>query len=258
MYPVAQEGGLVGTRDTLGFLLLQARRPNDCVRDEERDAFAAQLRIDPTQIQQVDILADPLDTARLADSDAVLVGGAGEFGVVDPTPPVEQMIRFLVETTEIGHPIFASCFGFQALVVGLGGEVREDEPNAEVGTYDLETTEAAKQDPVFSVLPETFKAQLGHKDRAFRMPSDVSMFAHSYRCPYQAMRVDGTPVYATQFHPELTWKDNRLRFERYMAQYGRLFGKEEAQRKLDAHEPSPEANSLLSRFVDEVLLGGQP
>ena len=248
----------MGTRDTLRFMLLQARRPEDCVRDEERDAFAAQLNVRPSQIDQVDILSEHLDPGKLSSVDAVLVGGAGEFGVVDPAPPVESMIRFLVETTERGHPIFASCFGFQALVVGLGGEVIEDEENAEVGTYDLAASKDAESDPVFRILPPNFKAQLGHKDRASRMPADVTVFAESARCPYQAMRVDGTKVYATQFHPELTWRDNRLRFERYMPQYGRLFGEEEAQRKLDAHEPSPEANSLLSQFVDSVLLGRTP
>ena len=248
-------GGTVGSRGTLGFLLLQARRPDDVVRGEERYAFAAQLGVDIDQIQPVDILTEALDIERIQDSDAVLVGGAGEFGVVDPEPPVMEMIRFLTETTEKGHPIFASCFGFQALVVGLGGVVQEDEPNAEVGTYDLRTTTAAELDPVFSVLPTHFKAQLGHKDRAQQMPTCVTNMALSDRCPHQALRVNGAPVYATQFHPELTWQDNRLRFERYMPQYGRLFGQEEAQRKLDSHVPSPEANQLLARFVDTVLLG---
>ena len=40
-----------------------------------------------------------------------------------------------------------------------------------------------------------------------------------------------------------------------MKQYVRLFGEVEAQRKLDSHKPSPEANMLLAQFVDTVLLG---
>jgi GMP synthase (glutamine-hydrolysing) len=244
-------------RESLGFLLLQARRSEDPVRTEERDAFAAQLGVEGSQIAQVDILQDQLDLAQLQDADAVLVGGAGEFGVVNPSPMITNMINFLVGATEQGHPVFASCFGFQALVVGLGGEVQEDEPNAEVGTYTLESTEAAASDDVFSVLPRRFLAQLGHKDRAVSMPSDAVVLARSERCPFQAMKIQGTSTYATQFHPELTWKDNRLRFQRYMEQYGRLFGEEEAQRKLDEHQPSPEANSLLSRFIDFTLLDPQ-
>ena len=92
-------------------------------------------------------------------------------------------------------------------------------------------------------------------DRAARLPSAVEHLAGSDRAPFQALRVKGHPVYATQFHPELTWLDNRGRFLRYMDTYGRLFGQERAQQQLDGHEPSPEANALLRRFVDVVVLG---
>jgi GMP synthase (glutamine-hydrolysing) len=245
-------------RANLGFLLLQVRAPKDPVRDEERDAFAARLGVDSSQIKQIDILNDPLDIGMLADSDAVLVGGAGEFGVLDGQPAIDRMVSFLVGTVERSHPIFASCFGFQALVLGLGGEVVCDEDRAEVGTFVLTAAEAAGSDPVFCALPNQFNAQLGHKDRATRLPQGATLLASSSLCPIQAMHIEGTPVYATQFHPELTWTENRRRFERYMDQYGRLFGEEEAQRRLRGHQPSPEANLLLSRFVDAVLLGDAP
>jgi GMP synthase (glutamine-hydrolysing) len=117
-------------------------------------------------------------------------------------------------------------------------------------------TEPAKTDPVFGGLPAQFLAQLGHKDRASKMPEGITNLVSSEACPFQAMRVGDGPVYATQFHPELTWTDNRLRFERYMDHYGRLFGEEEAQRRLDGHRPSPEANALLDRFIGHVFEGG--
>ena len=242
-------------RDRLRFLLLQARNPNDRVRDEERDAFADRLGVGANQIRQVDILNDRLDLSLANEADAILVGGAGEYGVVGPTPAIQGMIDFLVGAVESDRAIFASCFGFQALVVGLGGEVIEDEDHAEVGTYRLRTTAEANNDPVFGQLPDVFNAQLGHKDRALTMPKGVTVLAGSALCPFQAMHVPNTRVYATQFHPELTWLDNRRRFERYMEQYGRLFGHDEAQRRLDSHEPGPEANTLLGRFVDHCLLG---
>jgi GMP synthase (glutamine-hydrolysing) len=218
-------------------------------------AFAQRLQIDIEDVQQFDILADELDPAILQDVDALLVGGAGEFSVVDPVEPVQRFISFLSRVAEDGPPLFASCFGFQALVVGLGGEVIPDEPNAEVGTYRLKRTQRGAADPLFSSLPDSFLAQLGHKDRAAALPTGLDCLAESQLAPFQALRVQGRPVYATQFHPELTYLDNRLRFERYMDEYGRLFGKEEAQRKLDAHEPSPEANELLSMFAKRFVFG---
>lgn len=244
-------------KQRLRFLLLQARNPDDRVRNEERDAFADRLGVSADQVAQVDILRHELHDGLLDGVDAVLVGGAGEYGVVNPRPAVSTMIEFLAEAAESGMPMFASCFGFQALVVGFGGEVIEDEANAEVGTYELTTSAAARTDPVFCALPERFNAQLGHKDRATRMPSNVVNLASSAACPFQALHIPGTAVYATQFHPELRWTDNRTRFLRYMDQYGRLFGQEEAQRRLDSHRPGPEANTLLSRFVETCLLGGE-
>ncbi len=243
--------------DNLRFLLLQARRPEDRVRNEERRAFAARLDVHDDQVVQADIFRDDISPARLQDVDALLVGGAGEYSVLDDEDGVKACIKLLTHAAERGFPTFGSCFGFQALVLGLGGTVIEDEPNAEVGTYELQRLKAAESDPLFEELPEHFLAQLGHKDRADRMPSGVVSLARSERAPHQALVIPGAPVYATQFHPELTWKDNRQRFERYMDHYGKLFGEEEAQRRLDAHEPSPHANRLLKRFR-EIFLDGIP
>ncbi len=242
-------------RNELRFILLQARRASDPVREEERDSFAAQLGVRPEQVECLDIFQDAMDIQRVLDADALLVGGAGEYGVLDSEPQIAELVQFLVQVTERGHPMFASCFGFQALVIGLGGTVVQDEANAEVGTYKLRRLAPALTDSIFSSLPAEFNAQLGHKDRAKTLPKGVDLMAESDLCPYQAMRVTGTAVFATQFHPELTGTDNRTRFGRYMKQYGKPFGQEEAQRKLDSHQPSPEANGLLARFVDTILLG---
>lgn len=250
------EGGAVS--DQLRFLLLQARNPDDRVREEERQAFALRLEVAEDQILQADIFRDEISPQRLQDVDGLLVGGAGEYSVLDDDDGVRACIKLLTHAAEHGFPTFGSCFGFQALVVGLGGEVVEDEGSAEVGTYTLERTPAAAADPLFSTLPSRFLAQLGHKDRASRMPDGVVTLASSERAPHQALVVPGSPVYATQFHPELTWLDNRQRFRRYMDHYGKLFGQAEAQRRLDAHEPSPEANSLLRRFRETFMDGTTP
>jgi GMP synthase (glutamine-hydrolysing) len=244
--------------DQLRFLLLQARNPDDRVRDEERHAFAQRLEVADEQIIQADIFRDEVSPQRLQDVDALLVGGAGEYSVLDDDDGIRACISLLTHAAEHGFPTFGSCFGFQALVVGLGGEVVLDEERAEVGTYPLDRTPAAADDPLFSSLPPQFLAQLGHKDRATRMPDGVVNLARSDRAPHQALVVPGSPVYATQFHPELTWMDNRQRFERYMDHYGKLFGAVEAQRLLDAHKPSPEANTLLRRFRGAFLDGGAP
>ncbi len=242
-------------REDLRFVLLQAREPDDGAREEEFLAFTQRLQVGPEQIRPVDILTEPLGDATIDGADAILVGGSGEYSVLDDDPRIRRFADFLAEQTEDDVPIFASCFGFQALALGLGGEVIHDEDHAEVGTYELELTDDGARDPLFRTLPGQFLAQLGHKDRVFRPPEGVVCLARSPWSPFQAFRIPDKPIYATQFHPELTWVDNKVRFKGYMDQYGTLFGREAALSKLYGHRPSPEANELPARFVEQFVLG---
>jgi GMP synthase (glutamine-hydrolysing) len=207
----------------------------------------------PAQIHCVDLLQTVLTPGLLEGRDALLVGGSGDYSVLDPLPSIKRFIDFLGEVSALGFPTFASCFGFQALALALGGEVVSDPDRAEVGSYRLQLTAAGEQDPLFQTLPQRFIAQLGHKDHVTSLPSGVEHLAGSARSPYQALRVSGKPIYATQFHPELTWRDNRQRYLRYMSVYGALFGEAEAQERLESHVPGPEANTLLASFAQMVL-----
>jgi len=240
--------------DDLRFVLLQARNETDPARRDEFHSFLARLDVRAEQVRQVDILSERLDDATMRDADVLLVGGSGEYSVLDDHPPIRRFNDYLGEISRSGIPVFASCFGFQALALALGGEVIADDENAEVGTYDLRLTEAGAQDELFAAFPQQFKAQLGHKDRVARLPDGVQSLAESDLCPTQAFRLPGLPVYATQFHAELDWRANKQRFRGYMDTYGKLFGEEEAIRKLLGHEPSPEANALIRRFVERFAL----
>jgi GMP synthase (glutamine-hydrolysing) len=238
--------------------LLQARSEADPARGHEHACFAARLGVSPDQIRCVSIFQDTLSQVDLSATHAILVGGAGQYSVLDELDSVRQFVAYIAwlassDTTE-SMPMFASCFGFQALVMGLGGEVIADEPNAEVGTYTLELKEEGALDRLFGTLPPRFRAQLGHKDRASRLPADLVDLAGSDRAPYQAVRVKDRPQFATQFHPELTAADNRHRFLRYMKEYGRLFGEAAATERLNSHMPSPEVNALMEHFVTSWVL----
>ncbi|MCB9778076.1 MAG: type 1 glutamine amidotransferase [Alphaproteobacteria bacterium] len=244
------------TPETLHYVLLQARNPGDGAGEDEHRAFAEQLRVPADRVERVDVLHTTLDAGLWDRADVVLVGGSGEYSVLDDHPAIRAFVDFVAATGAEGPPMFASCFGFQALVLGLGGEVIRDPAHAEVGSYDLRPTPAGRRDALFGALPDPFVAQLGHQDRATRLPDGLQNLAESVRCPYQAVSMAGRRVYATQFHPELTWSDNKARFARYFDHYGKLFGKEEAVRRLEGHRPGPQANALMRRFVEEIVLAG--
>ena len=240
--------------DDLLFVLLQARNRTDPAREDEFRCFLARLGARAEQVRQVDILTERLDDSMMRDADVLLVGGSGEYSVLDDHPPIRRFGSYLAEFSSSGVPVFASCFGFQALALALGGEVIHDDDHAEVGTYELRLTEAGAEDELFGSFPRQFKAQLGHKDRVARLPDGMQSLAESELCPTQAFRLPGLPVYATQFHAELDWRANKERFRGYMDTYGRLFGEREAIRKLLGHTPSPEANDLVRRFVEHFAL----
>lgn len=232
------------------FRLLQARVPGDPVRVEERQSFADRLGVSVDDVLPYDLLTGETHIDEVVRGvDAVLVGGSGHYSIYDDEPWLHPFIDTLGALAAADFPTFASCFGFQALVVALGGEVVKDEANAEVGTFELALASDAAADPLFGSLPARFPAQLGHKDRAVRMPATVDILASSARCPYQALRASPN-VYATQFHPELTGPENRLRFSRYFDEYAKAFGREEAQHLLDSFRPSPAADGLLAGFLE--------
>lgn len=238
-------------RSDLSFCLLQIRNLNDTVREDEVNCFVRRLEVDPSQVHALDVLHDPMDASIYDRFDAVLVGGSGEYSVLDDVPPIRALLDFLGETATIGFPVFASCFGFQALSVALGGEVVHDADRAEVGTYDIGLTSHGSEDQLFGHLSERFWAQQGHKDHVTRLPSSARHLAGSERSPFQAARFGDAPVWATQFHPELTEDDNRRRVLRYRERYA-----SELDAVLDILRPSHETHGLLARFAD--LLAGQP
>ena len=168
-------------------------------------------------------------------------------------PGYHRVLELLADVVSIGHPTFASCFGFQLLVTALGGRIRYDPATMEVGTYTLTLSEAGRSDELFGYLPDRFSAQLGHKDKAEIPPPDATNLASSDSARYQALRVPGKPIWATQFHPELTGQENLERFHRYLDGYAAQLSPVEMQQALDRFSDSPETAELIPRFLELVF-----
>jgi GMP synthase (glutamine-hydrolysing) len=239
---------------TIKILLLQARHADDAARLEERSSFAMMAGVDETQVIPFDLLAGTPTLADVGRYDALMVGGSGDYYVSKGNlPNFQAVLTLLADVVAVGQPTFASCFGFQLLVQALGGEIVYDADHAEVGTYDLTLTENGRSDDLFHFLPDTFRAQLGRKDRALRLPEGVLHLASSQFAPFQALRVPGQPIWAAQFHPELTKTTNLARFQRYMAGYASIMDEAEVAKTLARFDESPEANQLIGRFMQLVF-----
>jgi len=235
-------------------LLFQARDPEDRMREQEHRCFVERTALPADCIGTHDLLEGPPTLRELRRFDALMVGGSGDFYVSKgDLPGSSRLFDLLLEVVETGHPTFASCFGYQCLIEALGGKVVHDPGRTEVGTYRLTLTTEGRQDELFGCLPESFQAQMGHKDRASRQPGVIPNLARSELCPYQALRIPGKPVWATQFHPELDRVTNQERFEHYLDGYAAHMSETERREALSRFEESPEASSLLACFIDLVF-----
>jgi len=222
----------------------------------EVDCFADTMGLDSDLLVPHNLTDGPPATEEAARFDAVLVGGAGEFSVSKGNlPQQEGYLELLHELVSRGRPMFASCFGFHGLVAALGGEVINDPERMEVGSYELRLTDNAAGDELFGKLPPRFHAQLGHTDRAARLPDGLPNLGASELVPYQALRVPQAPIWATQFHPELDYRTSLARFDYYLecqAALGhQVDGEAEAFR--ERLRESQEASSLLRAFYELVL-----
>jgi len=234
------------------FLLMQARNPGDPGRAHEQQCFEETLGVPAGSIRSWDLLSGTPQPEDLEQADMLLVGGSGDYSVLDDLPFVTGFIDFLGDVLIPSKiPTFASCFGFQALVLAAGGELVRDPERAEVGTFPISVSEAGRADALLGSLFPSFKAQLGHKDRVETMPSGLTSLAASERAPCQALHVEGSYIYGTQFHPELSREANIYRFNLYRERY-KGSAADSSSEVSDSLEPTPHASALLPRWVELV------
>ncbi len=202
------------------FLLLQARNADDPMLAHEVSCFREAMGLHDTELRVLNVV-DRLPTrAELQACSGVLMGGSGDYSVLDADPWIPALVSWVRhELILTGKATFASCFGFQIIVLAIGGTMTRDYTNTEMGTYDLTLHDAARDDPIFAHLPEIFQAQVGHHDRAVGLPQGVAAYASTPACPVHALRVGHLPIWATQFHPELSLAGLRTRYVHYRDLY---------------------------------------
>ena len=242
----------------LRYLLLQTRNASDPMCAQEVRCFARMLDCQLSDIEVFDLLAAAVPGDTLQAADMVLLGGSGHYSAASepgrprPRPWLQRALDSMREIHRISKPTFASCWGFQAMARAMGGECVHDLPNAEVGTIKLHLTDAGRSDPLFGSLPPAFAAQAGHEDHVVELPPDAVLLASSARVPEQAFHFDGKPIYCTQFHPELDrtgMLERVIAYPEYVARIARIPFDDFVHNVRE----TPEANSLLRRFVETIF-----
>ncbi len=222
------------------------------MRGQEVGCFARALGCTNDQITTHDLLAAFPKTEVVQRHDVVLLGGSGDYSAAGEGEWLERILDGLRTLYDNGKPTFASCWGFQAFSRALGGVCVHDPEHAELGAMAMHLSSAGAQDPVFGALPATFLGLSGHEDRVTTLPPGAVLLASSVRVAQQAYTFPDKPIYATQFHPELTKQtfiERIVAYPRYVEQISGL-SLEEFEQEC---QETPAANSLLRRFVRHAL-----
>jgi len=236
----------------LRFLLLQVRNPGDPMIESEIDSFARTLGCDKARMRRFDLLAAAPTPHQLQSHDVALLGGSGHYSAAGEGPWLERILDALRDIHARRVPMFASCWGFQAMARAMGGRVVHDLSRAELGTRPLRLTEHGLADPIFAPLGEEFHGQMGHEDRVAELPPDTTLLASSDRVENQAYRFDGRPIYCTQFHPELDRSDLLARVRTY-PEYIERIAQLPPERFNELLYDATETGQLLVRFVKQFV-----
>ncbi len=216
---------------------------------EERDSFLKRTRLAPEQLLVTNAIRDELSPAIIEGVDAAMIGGAGAYSVTHTYGWTQNLIDVCSACADQKLPLFGSCWGHQFIARAFGGEVVHDDERSEMGTREVELTEAGVADPLFEPFPKRFWAQMGHQDRVSVLPQDAIELASNDVAPFQAFRLGDLPIYGTQFHSELDEEAERGRLYAYRDHYPEMQVDGNFQETLNSLRPAPDVDDLLYHFL---------
>jgi GMP synthase (glutamine-hydrolysing) len=101
---------------------------------------------------------------------------------------------------DLGIPVLGICYGMQLTCDTLGGHV-ENAPSRE---YGRARCQFVNHQDLFAGLPDETFVWMSHGDQVQQVSDDFVPLARTDTCPIAAVRHKRLPVYALQFHPEVT------------------------------------------------------
>lgn len=184
-------------------------RPQQGAAEAEYESFRSAMRLEPDQLERIDLVSDVLPDDAFTRWRGFVVGGS-PFNVTDPeSTKTEVQRRLEAGLTRIAEraadgdtAVMFTCFGIGIATRTLGGEVTRAHPE-DTGPTTVALTDEGRADPLFGSLAHRFTALTAHKEGSSKPPAGAVLLATNEDCPVQAYRM-GDRLYATQFHPEPT------------------------------------------------------
>jgi GMP synthase (glutamine-hydrolysing) len=132
----------------------------------------------------------------------ILVTGS-PLSVVEQATWMEQLGEDLLQVGARGTPVLGVCFGHQLLARAAGGAVVQNPRGREIGTVQVQLTDAGRKDALFGwARSNEIEVQATHLDAVDPLPAAATVLASNENTAAQAYRLSET-VAGVQFHPEL-------------------------------------------------------
>lgn len=229
-------------------LLLKAGETNPVVRTRhgDYDRWFLQTASRPGvqfEVRQLS-LGEPLPD-RPEAYDAVWMTGS-PLSVTQPEPWMLAAGEFLRMAGQREVPVLGVCFGHQLLSLAHGGTVRKNPKGREIGTVEVDLTDAGAEDFLFAGLPRRFAAQATHEDEVPTLPPGATLLAGNAMSAVQAMAI-GSYIRGVQFHPEFSTAVMRSTIEVRAGTLG-----DRAPALLQGVRATPFGPKLLHNFLDHV------
>lgn len=200
----------------------------------------------PATVDIVDAQTSPLPA--LSSYDGVLITGSHSM-VTDHEAWSDALLPYIREMADRNLPVLGVCYGHQLIAEALGGSAGYHPEGAEIGTCQVQLTDAGQADPLLGSLPATFNAHLTHSQSALTLPDNAVLLACNDYEPHQAFRVNNN-IRGVQFHPEFTAGVTHIYIDKQrekLAAQGRDIN---ALREQICE--TTEANTLIQRFVELI------
>ena len=143
-----------------------------------------------------EILPWDIDESKIIDLNpkGIILSGGPNSVTKSYTPRLPKCVF------ELSIPILGICYGMQTIAEQMGGHVISSDQK-EFGHSELTIV---KDSVLFKNLKEQINVWMSHGDQVQDIPDEFDLIAATETAPISAMEHINLPIYAIQFHPEVT------------------------------------------------------
>jgi len=143
-----------------------------------------------------EILPWDIDENKIKEINPIgIILSGGPESVTDSFTPRIPQVAF-----DLNVPLLGICYGMQTLAEQMGGQVISSS-HKEFGHAELALENESE---LFEGLSTNENVWMSHGDQVQDLPDEFKLIASTKNAPIAAMQHDTKPIYALQFHPEVT------------------------------------------------------